>query len=110
MFKLKSNSKDILAWGNLLMNKYYTEALASLQEERVTFEAMYLSNGYILAVALGECRPANMNREVNIMHQQVKKESLIRLSGLNSFWGFIKFLFGINKVMTIYKLKIKNNT
>lgn len=82
LYKIKDGKLETwLEWGNLLETTYKEEAVETLKEEGVTTEAfgLFELNGenYTLGISMGENLPANLKKEINIKHKEVKKECLI---------------------------------
>lgn len=85
VFKIKTNKKAIWDdWCVQLSTHFLQEATLSLVEEKVLQELTlgFSLNGehFVVGFMNGDCLPANMEREVNNIHQKMKAECLERVS------------------------------
>ena len=81
LFKLKKGKEGAwFAWCLLLMTTYKKQALKSLKEEGLLFEASgsFKLNGEIYVLGMYHSKnkpnPTNLEREVNKRHREMKKE------------------------------------
>jgi len=91
LFKIKEGKLDQwLKWGELLITTYKEEAIETLKEERITYEGFCVfeigGEYYTLAMIEGEAKPANMERELNRKHIEVKKECLEKISSVEKVY------------------------
>ncbi len=87
LFKVKEGKLETWKeWCNLLMTKYKNEAVETLKEEGVVYEAFSIfsinEEYYTIAMIEGEAKPTNMERELNQKHRATKKECLERIDSL----------------------------
>jgi len=83
--KIKKDKLDIWRdWCELLRTKYSKEALETLVEEGVLFEAFICfeinNQWYSLGLSSVPITPTNMNRELNRKHKAMRKECLEDMS------------------------------
>jgi hypothetical protein len=81
LIKIREGKETVwIDWCNKVQNEFYNEALESIKEENVVQETIVkveINNRlYCLAYMEGECLPANMNREINRIHAEKKKECI----------------------------------
>lgn len=81
LYKVKENMYgEWLGWCNKLMTTHKKEALETLKEEGLLFEATssFSLNGdiYVLSMFEGEEKPTNMERELNKRHMVMRQECL----------------------------------
>ena len=81
LFKIKEGKLGKwLEWGKLLATQYKEEAIETLKEEGVNYESFCVfeirGEHYTLAMVEGEAKLANMERDLNRKHREVKKECL----------------------------------
>ena len=81
LFKIKKGKLNKwLLWGKTLETKYRKKAIETLKEEGLDYEAFYVfkikEDYYTIATLIGEAKPANMKRKINIEHKKNKKEAL----------------------------------
>ena len=84
LFKIKEGKLEKWReWCHLLMTQYKDEAIETLKEEDVTYEAFSIfpiqGQYYAVAMVEGEMKPTNMERELNQRHKAIKKECLERI-------------------------------
>lgn len=98
IFKIKKEKLDVWKkWCQLLNSDLKMEAIETLIEEKVSYEAFAIfkikEEFYTIGFGEGEFLPANLNKEINIKHQAVKKECLEY----------------IDSAEMLYELIVKNN-
>ncbi|MBI3337117.1 MAG: hypothetical protein HY005_00635 [Candidatus Staskawiczbacteria bacterium] len=81
LFKIKEGKLDKwFEWGKLLTTKYREEAIETLKEEGLNYEAFCVfkieEEYYTISMIEGEEKPTNMDRELNQKHKETKKECL----------------------------------
>ena len=81
LHKLKKGKESKwFAWCLLLMTDLKKDALESIKEEKLSFEGAgsFELNGetYVLGIMEGEGFPANMKKEINKKHIEMRKECL----------------------------------
>ncbi len=81
LFKIKDGKLETwLEWGRLIMGINKKEAIDTLKEEGLTYEAcgVFLidKNYYTIGIFEGKALPENMNRKLNVIHKEKKKECL----------------------------------
>ncbi|MBY0310194.1 hypothetical protein K2Q16_03565 [Patescibacteria group bacterium] len=93
VFRVKSGKEAAWReWCVELTTQFRTEAEASLREEGLVHEAVFsfIIDGttYVLGEMVGECLPANTDRQVNQKHKQMKEECLERVSKAEVLYSF----------------------
>ncbi len=91
LYKLKKGKLDKWKeWGKLLLTIYKEEAIETLKEEGLTYEAfsVFSINGeyYTIAMIEGEEKPTNMDRELNQKHKAIKKECLEKIGSVEEVY------------------------
>ena len=93
----KGKLKRWLKWCLLLKTKYYSEAENSLKEECLIYESCALfeleNDHYVLgfSMSMGEGKPANMDKDVNKLHQKYRKECLELVNKPSILYEFKEF-------------------
>jgi hypothetical protein len=85
LFKIKEGKLDTWKnWCGVLRTTYKEEALETLKEEGLIYEACVgfeiEGNWYTLGIVQGEEKPINLERELNIKHRAIRKECLQRVT------------------------------
>ncbi len=93
IFKIKTGKEDKWRqWCIRLTTEFRSEVVASLREEGLIHEAVFCfvidDTTYVLGEMVGEYLSANMDREVNQKHQQMKEECLERVSKAETLYSF----------------------
>ncbi len=84
LFRIKEGKKEQwYAWCAELADVLREEAIRTLKEEKVSHElalGFSLENtDYVVGYMEGECLPANMDREINQRHKEMREECLERV-------------------------------
>ncbi len=73
-------------WCRLLETTYKNEAIESLKEEGMSYEAFFIftigDDFYTIGIGEGKELPANMDRELNQKHRATKRECLEKVGEL----------------------------
>lgn len=82
--KIKPGKKETwINWCHLLDTDYRAEALETLKEEHLSYEACAIfsieGEDYIIGFDQGEVTPANMDRPLNKKHREMRKECLEKI-------------------------------
>jgi hypothetical protein len=81
LFRLKEGkAKQWMQWCSQLEHDLKVEAIETLREESISEELCMLVRvdgaPYVLGFVAGDSLPANLSRELNTKHQQMKEECL----------------------------------
>lgn len=91
LFKIKEGKLEKWKeWGSLLVTTHKKEAVETLTEEGLTYEAFCVfqieGNYYTLAMIEGKQNPTNMERELNQKHQAMKEECLEKIGSVETVY------------------------